>query len=415
MIGIFGFSERINRYIHNRKWVKAVKTTKLSRYFLNTASTSLSMSLSVWAITAPLCAVHFGNVSVVSVLTNLLSVWLLNFVFCGIIVVCLLSLISMPLGSAGAWLLSWLIRFVRTIAGTLSKLPFSAAYTCSEYTIIWLILCYLLIAVFVYFRCRNPGLLISCMLVGLICTSSASAYAETQFDSRITALDVGNGQCIVLKRYDRYHLVDCGGNYDSDAADIAAEHLLSRGIYRIDGVILSHYDREHAGGLLPLMTRIEVERLYLPDIDPDNTIRQTIANTHPDRIVWVRDQMEITEANITMYCGGPDTTGDDSGICVLFQPDNYDILILGDQRREGEIALMEQTNLPKLELLVVGHHGANEAASFELLLKTQPQVAIISVGQSRYNYPSAGTINRLEEFGCQVYRTDTQGTIEFGR
>ena len=99
----------------------------------------------------------------------------------------------------------------------------------------------------------------------------------------------------------------------------------------------------------------------------------------------------------------------------MFDTDNYDILILGDQRREGEIALMEQTNLPKLELLVVGHHGAKEAASFELLLKTQPQVAVISAGQSRYNYPSAGTINRLEEFGCQVYRTDTQGTIEFGR
>lgn len=415
MIGIFGFSGRINNYIQSRKWAKAMRSTKLSRYFLNIISSSLSMSLSVWAITAPLCAVHFKNVSVVSVLTNLLTVWLINFIFCGIIIAYLLSLMSMPLGSAVAWLLAWGIRLVRTVAGALSGLLFSAVYTCSEYTVIWLLLCYVLIAVFVFTRYRRPGLLICCMLIGLCCSNFAAFYTEKQIENRVTILDVGNGQCVVLKNGPHYYLVDCGGGYDFETADIAAEHLLSRGINRIDGVILSHYDREHAGGLLPLMTRIEVGKLYLPDLDPDNSLRQEIVNTHPDKVVWIRDQKKIKDVNITMFCGGPETSGNEGGICVLFQPNNYDILILGDRRKDGELALMEQTDLPELELLIVGHHGGNGAASFEFLLKTRPQIAVISAGETDNRYPAFGTIKRLEEFGCQVLRTDVEGTIEFGR
>lgn len=415
MIGIFGFESKIRGYIYSLKFIKALTSKKLGRRILKTAITSISMSLSVWAITTPLCVIHFGQVSIIGIITNLLTVWLMNFIFCGIIVVCVLSLISMPAGSCVAWVLSWLIRLVRTVAGSLSRLPFAAIYTESKYTVLWLILCYLLIVVFLVLHYKRPGLMISCMLIGLMVTSAASIYAERQVEYRVTVLDVGNGQCVVLKNQDDYYLVDCGGRYDSDAADIAAEYLLSRGINKIDGVILSHYDREHAGGLLPLMTRIDVERLYLPDVDPDNSLRQTIAETHPDKITWVRDQEVIERANITMFCGGPATSGNEGGICVLFQPKNYDILILGDRRRDGELALLEQADIPELELLVVGHHGANGAASFEFLLETRPQVAVISAGESRYHYPSFGTVERLEDFDCQVFRTDEQGTIEFGR
>lgn len=415
MIGIFGFESRIRVYIYSRKWIKAMSSKKLGGRILKPAITSISMSLSIWTITTPLCVIHFGKVSIIGIVTNLLTIWLMNFIFCGIIVACVLSLISLPAGCCVAWLLSWLIRLVRAVSGTLSGLPFAAVYTESEYTVLWLILSYLLIAAFVLLRYKRPGLLLSCMLAGLVFTSGASAYAERQVESRITVLDVGNGQCVVLKHQDEYYLVDCGGRYDFDAADIAAEYLLSRGINKVDGVILSHYDREHAGGLLPLMTRIEVEQLYLPDIEPDNALRQAIIKSCSDKITWVSNQEIIEEANITMFGGGSATSGNEGGICVLFQPNNCDILILGDRRRPGELALLEQADIPELELLVVGHHGADGAASFEFLLETRPQAAVISVGESRYHYPSLDTIERLEDFDCQVLRTDEQGTIEFGR
>lgn len=61
--------------------------------------------------------------------------------------------------------------------------------------------------------------------------------------TRITVLDVGQGQCILLQSEGRTYMVDCGGDSDTETADIAAETLLSQGISRLDGLILTHGDR----------------------------------------------------------------------------------------------------------------------------------------------------------------------------
>ena len=99
----------------------------------------------------------------------------------------------------------------------------------------------------------------------------------------------------------------------------------------------------------------------------------------------------------------------------MFQPENYDILILSDRNRSGELALMDQVVLPRLELLIVGHHGSAGATSLELLWQTMPRAAVISVGRNTFGHPSEQVIDRLEAVGCCVYRTDRDGTIEFGR
>ena len=77
---------------------------------------------------------------------------------------------------------------------------------------------------------------------------------------------------------------------------------------------------------------------------------------------------------------------------------------------------MQQTQLPMLELLVVGHHGSNESTSVELLQATLPMAAVISVEKdNRYGHPRQEVLDRLSRFGCEVYRTDMQGTIIFRR
>jgi len=415
MIGIFGFSDQIHKYLIARKWAKGAAGKGVTARVLRMTITSVSISLSVWAITTPLCAIHFGMVSVVSILTNLLTVWMVSYIFCGIMLACLLSIVWIPLAVLAAWLTAWPMRLVQIIALGLAKIPFGAVYTCNQYTVMWLVFCYALLLAFMLLRFGRPVLLITCMLTGLVLSCTAAVVSESQIESRITILDVGQGQCILLKHRGGYYLVDCGGRYDHEAADQAAEYLLSRGVYGLDGVILTHYDTDHAGGLLPLMTRLEVEHLYLPDIDPDSSVRLELTEQYADRIKWIRGTQALSDSNITMFCGEDQTSDNESGICVLFQPDNCDILILGDRGRSGELALMEQTNLPELELLVVGHHGSAGATSLELLLETRPRAAVISVGDNSYGHPAPEVLERLDDFGCTVYRTDMCGTIEFGR
>ena len=67
-----------------------------------------------------------------------------------------------------------------------------------------------------------------------------------------------------------------------------------------------------------------------------------------------------------------------------------------------------------MELLVVGHHGSKTSTGFNLLQATSPAVAVISVGEDNdYNHPSQDTLDRLRISGCEVWRTDINGTLIF--
>ena len=71
-----------------------------------------------------------------------------------------------------------------------------------------------------------------------------------------------------------------------------------------------------------------------------------------------------------------------------------------------------ETQLPDLEILLAGHHGSRTSTSWELLNATRPEIVLISVGEdNRYGHPTQETLDRLDLFGCQVYRTDLEGTI----
>ena len=92
--------------------------------------------------------------------------------------------------------------------------------------------------------------------------------------------------------------------------------------------------------------------------------------------------------------------------------EDCDILITGDLNTAAEQELLKRTQLPKLEILVIGHHGAADSTSLQLLQRTQPEYALISVGEdNRYHHPSYQTLEKLKMFDVTVRRTDLEGTI----
>lgn len=104
----------------------------------------------------------------------------------------------------------------------------------------------------------------------------------------------------------------------------------------------------------------------------------------------------------------------ESGLCILFQTKTCDILITGDCSAAGERELIRHMTLPELEVLIVGHHGSKTSTSRELLIKTSPEIAIISVGaDNSYGHPTDEVLRRLEQYGCRIYRTDLNGTIVY--
>jgi competence protein ComEC len=237
-------------------------------------------------------------------------------------------------------------------------------------------------------------------------------------NSQVTVLDVGQGQSILLQSHGKTFLVDCGGDDREDAADQAAETLLSMGIYRLDGVILTHYDSDHAGGIPYLLSRISADSVFLPAATQQEESNQTVLDAAEDAAVLVdRDiQLAWEECSITIFAPLSSSDDNESGLSVLFRGENCDILITGDMGISGENKLLLEKDIPQLTALVVGHHGSSYSTGEGLLVKTRPQYSFISAGQDNpYGHPSKQVLDRLEKYDCFVYRTDQDGTIVFRR
>jgi len=100
----------------------------------------------------------------------------------------------------------------------------------------------------------------------------------------------------------------------------------------------------------------------------------------------------------------------------LFDTEKCDILITGDRDGFGERSLLRNVDIPKVDVLVAGHHGAKNSTCQELLEAVRPEIVCISVGEGNpYGHPAPELLERLAEFGCAVYRTDQNGTITIRR
>jgi len=379
----------------------------------NWLASSVAVTLSAMTLTTPLSAIYFGTVSLVGVVTNLLTLWAVNGVFIGIILVCGVYMLAPTLAAGMGWGLAWLIRYILLAAKVLSRAPLAAVYTDSIYIVFWLILCYVLLTAFALLKKKQTVVLACCAALAL-CVALAFSWAEPLTDScRVTVLDVGQGQSILLQSGGKTFLVDCGGERDETAADAILRRLYSQGIRKLDGIFLSHCDADHAGALPYVLERVETDMLFLPATEGDYVLPDTDST-----VVWVDRETILEFEGCSVRIFPPVFTVDqnENSLCILFETENCGILITGDRSKKGERMLLKHYDLPDVDLLIAGHHGSAKATSEELLQAVTPETVIISVGRNNiYGHPSPEVLQRLEQYGCDVYRTDIHGTVVFRR
>lgn len=205
--------------------------------------------------------------------------------------------------------------------------------------------------------------------------------------------------------------MDCGGDSDTETADIAAETLLSQGISRLDGLILTHGDRDHTGAAENLLSRVKADILILPP-------EEGMPTSDNAEVVYAEQDLLLTygKTNLHIFTTDSNRSENENSLCVLFDTENCDILITGDRSAYGERMLLHAGKIPEVDVLIAGHHGSKNSTCEDLLAAAQPQTVCISAGRDNlYGHPAAETLQRLEHFGCTVYRTDRDGTITIRR
>lgn len=417
-LGILLFAGRLNRAAGSSRVYTALreKCPRLARV-LSPAMTAVNCSLASSAFSLPICAAYFELVSISGFLTNALCLWLVSFVFSAGLVICAVSIAAPPLALGAGWLLAWPVRLILWVVRLLAKLPYGALSLQNPYALIFTVFFFAAVWLICLWPEKVRAALTAGILSGVLALCMALSALEYQSAGfTFTALDVGQGQCLIFTADGETSIIDCGGQED-ESGELAARFLLSNGVRAVERLILTHLDADHCNGARQLLSRLAVKALYLPVTAEDGAMKDSLlraAQTAGTEVFFVEEDLRFAAGQSEISIFAPDfaKSSNDAGLCVLASREKYDILVTGDLSRMAEYRLLSRRELTGIELLVAGHHGAQTSTSAELLSRTGARTVLISVGEDNsYGHPAKETLARIENAGAAIYRTDENGTI----
>lgn len=249
-------------------------------------------------------------------------------------------------------------------------------------------------------------------------------------ENEVTVVDIGQGDSIFLRDMrGRTVLIDVGGRVDFAAKEAWQErssqanaertlipYLHSRGVDRIDSLVLTHTDTDHVGDVLEVAKQVQIGRIVVSQGSltvPDFVATLKKINV-PVHVVKVGDRLPIFDSYLeVLYPDGTGDGGNNDSIVLYGRLLETNFLFTGDLE-QGELDLIESyPNLP-VDVLKAGHHGSKGSSYPEFLDHIGAKIALVSAGENnRYKHPHQETLDRFDSRNIQVYRTDQQGAIRF--
>jgi len=390
----------------------------------------LLTSLGATLTTTPLVAVHFHEVSVVGVWVNLVAVpWTSFVVLPSSLLGTVLAATGLPGGtlllSAGAWSaeqLAWCVAWV-------AQLPF-AAITLSWSWLVGLSAEAAATALLMPRGWLRRALVASAVLGAVFGVVSCLGGAS---ELEVTFLDVGQGDAALLRLPDNNTmLVDTGpapwrppGSSETDTARSGrvARFLRSQNIRRLDFVVVTHPEADHAGGLESVARSVEIGEIWLcwhgqSQSDWRDRIARLAQQHHtplrpPRPLQLGKVHIEPIWPRQDGRCGSPELSLNNNSIVLRVAYGEGVVLLAGDIEREAEQALVRlRRDDLRAKVLKVPHHGSSTSSTANWLRAVHPQVAVVSSGlQNRYGFPHEEVLQRYRSIGAELLRVDRQGAI----
>lgn len=362
-----------------------------------------------WAITIgliPLLLVLFQQVSIISPLANAVAIPVV-------------SLIVVPLTLAGGllqigWLLSLahgVLQLCMTFLAWLAQLPLN---TWQQHTpLLWTLPIALAGAIWLLLPRGFPMRWVG--LIGFLPMFLVQPQGLRHGAMRADVLDVGQGLAVVMRTANHAMLYDAGPQYSSESdsgARIVVPFLRGEGIRQLDGIVVSHNDLDHSGGLQSVITQVPVGWLVssLPkDLATINVPHKPCVAGQSWEWDGVRFSMLYPESD------SPDgRIKDNNRSCVLKVSSGYGSLLLtGDIEHKAEKDLVRKYGeLLAAEVLVVPHHGSKTSSTPVFVNSVDPQAAIFTVGyRNRFGHPKQDVEERYIKAGSNILRSDYDGAV----
>ncbi len=259
--------------------------------------------------------------------------------------------------------------------------------------------------------------------------AAVNSFIDKDADLEIHYIDVGQGDCSLIKWEGAAVLIDCG---ERDNAETVLKYLKNQGVEKLDIIIATHPHSDHIGAMGDVISGIDVERVIAPKVSSDMT---PTTKTYERFLQAMRDKaLKLTAAKPgTVY----ELTGrtvssaekqppkleilapvadyddlNDYSVVVRMTYGETAYLFTGDAEARAEKDILNSGADVSADVLKAGHHGSSTSTSESFLDAVSPEICVIQCGEGNsYGHPHAEILERLESRGVKYYRNDSSGTV----
>lgn len=374
----------------------------------------------IWV--APIQMFYFNSFSTYSVFANISIMPFLSVISFGGFVSSVLAIFN-PIADfvcmVSDFVLKYFLIVLVWLSNFFSNLPYSLLTT-THPSVLQIIIFYIaILAITLMFKSgfskRKIIVSCACLLVLII-----SVIPIRNDNLEVIAFDVQNADAFLIKTpKNKYFIIDTGkaayNGGSSQAKVIILKYLKDRGIKNIEGLIITHFDNDHSGGAVDLINNLKIKNIYINSMVSDSYTSKHIFDAFKKKnitpILAKNNETIYSENSLTIKTYRAFLKSDnENSIITLLSYNDFDELFMGDAGIEAFEFIKGKIPSSKVEVLKVGHHGANGVVSNEMLNTLKPDVSIVSTGQNKFGHPTKVTLDTLRN--TDIYRTDKHNSVK---
>ncbi len=413
-LGIVLFSGLVNSWF-------AARSQWAQRLLVEPVALTLASSLA----TQPVSAALFSQLPLIAPLANIAVAPLFSIACITGLIAAVVSVICAPLASITVNVAALCVTPLAELVDVMSRIPYASIPVDASIAPMVALTLFGVSTLYIAWPKLERRLVVAIAAAMAVVCAAAIVVPSMMAGDEIIALDVGQGDALLVRSRGRAVLVDTG-TQDSLLRRALARH----GAFALDAVIITHGDDDHCGSLESLSG---VERIggillsaptFICGCDSCEDLVESaegVVTQHGVRPLTVGDVVRVGNFQLEMI--SPRVFSDDGGnadsVCLLVRYDgdsdgdvDWTALLCGDAEAEVLARLREEGVLASVDVLKVGHHGSRASLTEDLAHELDAEIALISCGAgNRYGHPAPEIIEILGSCGTEVFRTDELGDV----
>lgn len=372
----------------------------------------LEVSWVSFLVSLPISLYHFSYINPFSILYNLFYVPFINVIIFPLSMICFF----LPYLS---FVLEFFINIFESSVSFLSSINIGHI-TLARFNLFYYLLYYVLIFSYLFIKVKKQIFLLLILLMVII-----HFYYPKIFPKDVLyMIDVGQGDSFLITSNNKNMLIDTGGvmsyyteewmQYEKkNGGTYLVTFLNQLGITRLDYLVLTHGDYDHAGEALTIMGKIDVKTVFFNGNDLNTLEKKIWDNSSNHYKLTEGDSFSLGNFSFLVISN---IYSDENDSSLVLYSSIYDkkILFMGDASIKSEEYVLNNYNFEDITILKVGHHGSRTSSSEEFIRMINPTYALISAGvNNRFNHPHREVVKRLDDNGTIIFNTQINGMIMF--